>query len=282
MTDLKKIIRLLSKADAILIGAGAGLSESAGFHYSGEKFKEDFKEYIEKYNFKDLYTSSFYQFQTSEEKWAYWAKHIYFSYYENEKNELYQKIYGLVKDKNYFVITTNTDGKFIQNGFDREKVFEVQGRYSDFQCSVPCNDKLYDNETFVYKALMLTKDLKIPSDMIPKCPVCGEEMVVNLRIDDRFVEDDLWRKSQNNYHEFLNENKDKKIVYLEFGVGFNTPGIIRFPFEQMTANNHNAKLIRINKTNSIVPEEIEDRSISISGDISNVINKIIAIKKKED
>lgn len=281
MTDLKKIIRAIKKADAVLIGAGIGLSEAAGYHYSGEKFNEDFKDYVDKYNFKDLYTSSFYQFETEEEKWAYWAKHIYFAYYENEKSDLYKKIYELIKEKDYFVITTNTDGKFIQNNFEKNRVFEVQGSYSEFQCSGPCHDKLYDNEKFVYKALMLTKNLKVPTDLIPRCPICGEEMLVNLRHDDRFVEDSHWKESQNNYHDFLKKYKGKRIVLLEFGVGFNTPGIIRFPFEQMTANNHNAKLIRINKTNSMVPEEIEERSISVSGDISNIINKILYIKRQE-
>ena len=192
MVDIIRLKKLIDEADAIVIGAGAGLSEAAGYHYSGEKFQNDFKDYIEKYKFTDLYTSSFYSFHTLEEKWAYWVKHIYFSYYENQKNDLYEKLYDLVRCKNYFVITSNTDGKFIQNGFDRKCVFEVQGRYSDLQCATPCHNKLYYNQDFVFKALeSIDKDLKIPSYMVPKCPVCGKEMEVNLRCDDRFVEDDF-------------------------------------------------------------------------------------------
>ena len=282
MTDLKKISRLLNRADAILIGAGEGLSESAGYQYSGEKYEQDFKDYIDKYNFKDIYTSTFYQFETPEEKWAYWAKLLYFLYYENEKSELYRKILNIIKDKNYFVITTNTDGKFIQNDFDRDKVFEVLGSYSSFKCSKLCNKKLYDNETFVYKALTLTKDMKVPEEIIPRCPKCNEELTINIRNTDNFLEDELWKKSQKKYHDFLNKYKGKKIVYLEFGVGFNTPEIIRFPFEQLTANNHNAKLIRINNKNAVVPEDIKDRSISVLGNISNTIDEIISIREKED
>lgn len=275
MTNIVEIKKIIDSSDAIVIGAGAGLSEAAGYHYSGEKFNNDFIDFIRKYGFKDLYTSSFYPFETQEEKWAYWAKHIYFSYYENQENDLYKNLYNLVKDKEYFVITTNTDGKFIQNGFSVDKVFEVQGRYSDLQCSTPCHNELYNNKEFVMEAIeSIDDDLKIPSDLVPKCPVCGEDMDVNLRCDDRFVEDDHWYESQSKYDNFLNKYKDKKIVFLEFGVGFNTPGIIRFPFEQLTFINHLARLIRFNKDYSMIPDELGNRGIAVSDSISEVIDLI--------
>ena len=211
MTDVVRIKKLLDDADAVIIGAGAGLSEAAGYHYSGEKFENDFNDFIKKYKFRDLYTSSFYPFKTQEERWAYWVKHIYFSYFESERNELYENLYKLVKDKNYFVITTNVDGKFLQNGFERDKVFEIQGRYSSIQCSTPCHNKLYDDKDFVYKALNnIDEDLKIPSELVPKCPLCGEDMSVNLRCDDTFVEDELWHRSENAYEEFIYKYKGKK------------------------------------------------------------------------
>ena len=185
MDRIQKIKEWINDADAIIIGAGAGFSVSAGIDYGGEKFKKDFKQFIEKYNFSDLYTSSFYPFETEEEKWAYWTKHIYFSYYENKELELYKELYELVKDKDYFVITTNVDGKFINNFFDKNKVFEVQGSYSKFQCSIPCHDKLYYNEKQVMKMLdNIDENLKIPSKLVPKCPVCHKNMSVNLRSDD--------------------------------------------------------------------------------------------------
>lgn len=273
MTDIIKIKEKIKNADAIIIGAGAGLSEAAGYHYSGKDFEIEFKSFIEKYGFTDLYTSSFYPFKTEEEKWAYWAKHIYYSYYKNTKNKLYENLHKLVKDKDYFVITTNVDGKFVQNDFEREKIFEVQGRYSSLQCSVPCHNKLYDNKDFVFEAIdKINNDLKIPSELVPKCHVCARNMNTNLRCDESFVEDDLWNESSKNYNDFLDKYRGKKIVFLEFGVGFNTPGIIRFPFEKEVFMNHNAFLVRFNKDYPEVPIEIKDRSIEISDDIDEVVD----------
>ena len=275
MTDIIKIKEWINESDAIIIGAGAGLSDAAGIHYSGDKFEHDFKRFIEKYHIKDLYTSSFYPFKTEEEKWAYWSKHIYFSYYERKHTELYKNLFNLVKDKNYFVITTNTDGQFINNGFDKNKVFEIQGSYSKLQCSIPCHNKLYHNEQLVIDMLdNIDDDLKIPSKLVPKCPVCGHTMSVNLRCDDTFVEDENWNILQNNYEDFLKNNSEKKVLLLEFGVGFNTPGIIRFPFEQMTFTHDNFKLIRFNDKYSMISKEIKDRSISVSDSIGEVIELI--------
>ena len=279
MTDIVKIKKWIDEADAIIIGAGAGLSDAAGIHYSGEKFDHDFIDWIRKYGIKDLYTSSFYPFRTEEERWAYWAKHIYFSYYERKHTDLYKNLHELVKDKNYFVITTNTDGQFINNGFDKEKVFEVQGSYAKLQCSTPCHNKLYDNEEQVKEWLSnIDSDLKIPTSLVPKCPVCGENMSVNLRCDDTFVEDDNWYKMQNKYDDFIKNNSDRNVLLLEFGIGFNTPGIIRFPFEQMTFVHNNFKLIRFNDKYAMIPEEIRDRAIPVSDSISETIELVKKLK----
>ena len=280
MTDIVKIKKWIDEADAIIIGAGAGLSDAAGIHYSGEKFEHDFIDFIRKYGIKDLYTSAFYSFRTEEERRAYWAKHIYFSYYENKHTDLYQNLYNLVKDKKYFVITTNTDGQFINNGFDREKVFEVQGSYFKLQCFTPCHNKLYDNEEQVKEWLSnIDSELKILSNLVPKCPVCGENMSVNLRCDDTFVEDDNWYKMQNKYDDFIKNNSDKNVLLLEFGIGFNTPGIIRFPFEQMTFMHDIFKLIRFNDKYAMIPEEIQNRSISVTDSISETIDLIEKLKR---
>lgn len=275
MIDIKKIKDWINEADAIIIGAGAGLSDAAGIHYSGEKFEHDFDLWIKKYGFKNLYTSSFYSFKTEEEKWAYWSKHIYFSYYERKHTDLYKKIYEIIKKKNYFVITTNTDGQFINNEFDKERVFEVQGSYSKLQCSIPCHNKLYYNEEQVKEMINnIDDELKIPSSLIPKCPVCGKNMSVNLRCDNTFVEDDNWYLMQSNYNNFVKENLNKNVLLLELGVGFNTPGIIRFPFEQMTFMNKNFKLIRFNNKYAMIPDEIKSKSISVIDDINEIIDLI--------
>lgn len=267
---MNDIFKIISEADSILIGAGSGLSTAAGIDYAGEEFKKEFKSFIDKYGFTDLYTSSFYDFETMEEYWAYWAKHIDFANTGRKETETYKNIYETIKNKNYFVITTNVDDQFYKTGFDKEKIFRVQGSYRLIQCSNSCHNKLYDDKEMVDKMLEnISKDLKVPTDLVPVCPVCGENMEPNLRKDANFVQDDLWYKQNEAYENFLNDNKNKKLVLLEFGVGFNTPGIIRFPFEKMVNENPNWKLVRFNKDcRSLIP--LEDRLIKVTEDINNI------------
>ena len=274
LNQIEQIQELITNSDYILIGAGAGLSTSAGIEYSGKRFEENFADFIKKYHFTDMYTSSFYDFETEEEKWAYWARHIYTNNTGMGPTKLYQDILKLVKDKKYFVITTNVDDQFYKAGFDKEKIFATQGSYRYIQCSVACHNKLYDDTEMVNKMLEKTVDCKIPTEFVPKCPVCGRPMDVNIRKDAYFVQDDNWYKQSKNYENFLEETKNKKVVLLEFGVGFNTPGIIRFPFEQMTLQNENWKLVRFNKDNPNVYLEIEDKCIKVTEDIGKVINQM--------
>lgn len=241
--------KLLQEADVVIIGAGAGLSAAAGLTYSGERFEKNFGEYIAKYGMTDLYLSGFYPFETSEEKWAYWSKHISLNHYDEEGLELYRDLHDIVKNKDYFVITTNVDSQFEKTGFGKDKIFEVQGNYGEFQCSTPCHNNVYNNKEQILEMLKEQKDLKIPTRLIPKCPVCGEEMAMHLRIDGTFVETKEWHKQSDAFYDFLNKNQDKKIVLLELGVGFNTPTIIRFPFERLNKILPNASLIRVNKEN---------------------------------
>lgn len=263
----------LKKADAIIIGAGSGLSTAAGLEYSGEKFEKNFKEFIKKYNFQDLYSASFYPFKTQEEKWAFWAKLIKLNRL-NKPLELYKKLLDFVKNKEYFVITTNVDGQFEIAGFKKEKIFAVQGDYEFIQCENACHNKLYNNKELVRKWLENTKDCKIPSTLVPKCPICGKNMEMNLRKDANFVQDNNWYKQSENYEKFLNNNQNKKLVLLEIGVGFNTPGIIRFPFEQMTYDNLKTTLIRINKDYSQTILEIKNKTISFEENIEQIIEDL--------
>ena len=272
LNDIKKLIE---QADCILIGAGAGLSTSAGINYAGEEFKKEFAPFIKKYGFTDLYTASFYEFETEEEKWAYFAKHIKFADTGRKATPLYKNIYELVKNKSYFVITTNVDDQFEKAGFEKNKIFATQGRYSKLQCSKACHNKLYDNTELVNRMIEETDcNLKIPTNLVPICPVCKERMEVNLRKDAYFVQDENWYKQSKAYEDFVNNAKDKKVILLELGVGFNTPIIIRFPFEQMTMQNKNWNLVRINKDNVITWNDIEEKSILIQEDIANIINKL--------
>lgn len=264
----------IKQADYIIIGAGAGLSTAAGLLYSGEKFKKDFKEFIEKYHFEDLYSASFYNFKTQEEKWAFFAKMIKLNRYNETPLKLYQELYEIVKNKEYFVLSTNVDGQFYNSGFDRKKVFEIQGDYSYLQCENACHNKLYNNRDLVEKWLQNTKDCEIPSNLIMKCPVCGGNMDMNLRKDENFVQDEHWYEMSQRYDEFLNKIQNKNVVLLEIGVGFNTPGIIRFPFEQMTANNVKTTLIRINKDYPLPMLEIRNKTISFDEDTNKIIEDL--------
>ena len=264
----------IKQADYIIIGAGSGLSTAAGLLYSGEKFEKDFKEFIEKYHFDNLYSASFYEFKTQEEKWAFFAKMIKLNRYNEKPLKLYQELYEIVKNKEYFVLSTNVDGQFYNSGFDKDKVFEVQGDYSYLQCENACHNKLYNNKGLVEKWLRNTKNCKIPSNLVMKCPVCGGNMDMNLRKDANFVQDENWYRQSEKYEDFLSRSKGKNVVLLEIGVGFNTPGIIRFPFEQMTANNVKTTLIRINKDYPNPMLEIENKTISFDEDTNKIIEDL--------
>lgn len=238
---------LISSADRIIIGAGSGLSTAAGLSYDGDDFRREFRPWIEKYGITDLYSSSFYPFNTEEEKWAYWAKHVWFSRYRTGATPLYEELLKLVQDKDYFVITTNVDGQFLKSGFDPKRLFYTQGDYCFFQDATGEDKHLYYNEPKVMEMLAATSsDLRIPTSMIPHDPVNGHAMTVNLRCDDTFVEDQNWHDMYQRYVDFVEKSTGQKTVFLEFGIGFNTPVIIRFPFERM-AEEPNTALIRFNK-----------------------------------
>ena len=271
---ISEVKNLISKADYILIGAGSGLSTAAGLEYFGESFEKNFKEFIEKYNFPDLYSASFYDFNTQEEKWAFFAKMIYLNRFNKEPLKLYQEIYSLIKEKDYFVITTNVDGQFEKAGFEKERVFETQGDYAYLQCENACHNKLYYNYDLVNEWLKSTSDCKIPSNLVPKCPVCHGNMEMNLRKDANFVQDENWYKQDKRYGEFLDKSQDKNLLLLEIGVGFNTPWIIRFPFEQMVYNNINTHLVRINKDYAFASKEIENKTILFDEDTNKIVEDL--------
>lgn len=266
----------LGEAEAIVIGAGAGLSASAGFNYNGKRFHENFHDFEVKYNFHDMYTGGFFPYETDEEFWAYWSRYIYINRYVPAPLPVYENLLSLVKDKNYFVITTNVDHCFQKAGFNKERLFYTQGDYGLFQCSVPCHKSTYDNEDIIRRMVEEQRDMKIPSSLIPRCPVCGKKMTINLRSDGKFVEDEGWHKAAESYERFLTENKNKRILFLELGVGFNTPVIIKYPFMSMTKKYKNAFYACINKGEAYIPPEIEPRAVGINEDIGKVISALKA------
>ena len=283
ITELKEKI---SGADTIVIGAGSGLSTSAGFEYSEERFRQYFSDFEEKYGFHDMYSGGFYPYETLEEYWAYWSRYIYINRYMDAPKPVYDRLLELVKDKDYFVITTNVDHCFQKAGFDKKRLFYTQGDYGLFQCSEPCCQETYDNEEEVGKMVLaqgyeigedgsLVSERKlqrtIPSELVPVCPHCGRPLTMNLRADATFVEDEGWHRAAERYENFLRTRKNPKILFLELGVGYNTPGIIKYPFWQMTAKNPKATYACINRGQAVCPGEIEKQSICIDGDIGKIL-----------
>ena len=270
-TSLERLKKALDEADAVVIGAGAGLSTSAGFVYNGERFEKHFSDFAKKYGFNDMYSGGFYPYQTPEEFWAYWSRYIFVNRYTDAPKPVYNELFELVKGKDYFVITTNVDHCFQKAGFDKKRLFYTQGDYGLFQCSVPCHDKTYENEETIRRMIEEQKDMCIPTELIPKCPVCGKPMTMNLRSDDKFVEDEGWHEAAERYDNFL-RTRTGKVLFLELGVGYNTPVIIKYPFWNMTAKNPDATYACINYGEAVCSEEIADRAICIDGDIGKAIN----------
>ncbi len=280
----------IEQAEAVIIGAGAGLSTSAGFTYSGERFDRYFSDFHKKYGFTDMYSGGFYPYATLKKYWGYWCRYIYINRYMDAPKPVYKDILELVKNKNYFVLTTNVDHCFQKAGFAKERIFYTQGDYGLLQCSKPCHRQNYDNEEIIRKMVLSegfeiengeltapengTLKMEVPSDLIPHCPKCGRPMNMNLRADSTFVQDDGWEEAAGRYEQFLSENKNKKVVFIELGVGYNTPGIIKYPFWQYTHEWNDAFYICINKGQCGIPSEIRDKAVCLDRDIAQVIENM--------
>lgn len=289
LSDIKE---LTANADAIVIGAGAGLSTSAGFTYSGERFDKYFSDFKERYKFTDMYSGGFYPYETLEEHWAFWSRYIYINRYMDAPKPVYDNLYELVKDKDYFVITTNVDHCFQKAGFDKHRLYYTQGDYGLFQCSEPCHKKTYDNEDIIRKMVMAQgyefkedgslylpegRNLKLTvlSELVPYCPECGKPMSMNLRADNTFVEDEGWHVAAKRYEQFLERHKNLNIVFIELGIGYNTPVIIKYPFWQMTDKWQHAHYICLNYGQAYAPDEIKDKSVCVNKDIDEVIRRLL-------
>ena len=268
---LERLQTALRDCDAVVVGAGAGLSTAAGFTYSGERFEEYFSDFEKEYGFHDMYSGGFYPFATPEEHWAYWSRYIYINRYMDAPKLVYDDLLKLVRDKDYFVITTNVDHCFQKIGFDKKRLFYTQGDYGLFQCSEPCCQETFDNEIVILEMVKRQENMKIPTELLPVCPHCGKPLTMNLRSDDKFVEDGGWHRAAERYENFLRTRQGQKILFLELGVGFNTPVIIKYPFWQMTAKNPNATYACINQGQAMCPREIQRQAICINADIGSIL-----------
>ena len=274
MDEIAKLKEILEEYKIVVVGAGAGLSTSAGFTYTGERFEKYFSDFGRKYGFTDMYSGGFYPYSSYEEFWAYWSRYIMINRYMDAPEPVYEKLLQLLESKDYFVITTNVDHCFQKAGFDKARLYYTQGDYGLFQCSEPCHQETYDNEPEIRLMYEEQRDMKIPAALIPHCPRCGKPMSMNLRSDNTFVQDAGWYEAAKRYQDFLvsrNTAKEGKVLFLELGVGGNTPGIIKYPFWRMTTLNKNAMYVCINFGEAVVPPEIAGRSLCINADIGEVI-----------
>ena len=272
--SMERLKAALQDCDAVVIGAGAGLSTAAGFTYTGERFEQHFSDFAQKYGIQDMYSGGFYPFPTQEEFWAYWSRYIYINRYQDAPKPVYDDLLKLVQDKDYFVITTNVDHCFQKAGFDKKRLFYTQGDYGLFQCSEPCCQETFDNEAVIREMVKRQENMKIPTELLPTCPHCGKPLTMNLRCDDTFVEDEGWHRAAERYENFLRTREGQKILFLELGVGYNTPVIIKYPFWQMTAKNPNAIYACINQGQAVCPQEIQRQAICINIDLGNALQEL--------
>ena len=277
--QINRLKNEIKNADAIVIGAGAGMSTSAGLTYDGERFEKYFPDFHKKYGISDMYSGGFYPYETLEEYWAWWSRHIYINRYDITAGKPYMDLLNIVKAKDYFVLTTNVDHQFQLAGFDKKRLFYTQGDYGLWQCSRACHDKTYDNEETVRLMIKTQKNMKIPSDLIPKCPVCGAPMTMNLRCDNSFVQDNGWYSAASRYEDFIRRHKESHLLFLELGVGSNTPVIIKYPFWQMTAKNPKAIYACVNHGEAYCPQQIKKQSICFDMDIAEMLENV---RKVED
>ena len=271
---IERLQTVLQDCDAVVIGAGAGLSTSAGFIYTGERFEKYFSDFAAKYGIRDMYSGGFYPYSSLEEHWAYWSRYIYINRYLDDPKPVYEDLLKLVQDKDYFVITTNVDHCFQKAGFDKKRLFYTQGDYGLFQCSDPCCQETFDNEAVIQQMMERQENMKIPTELLPVCPHCGKPLTMNLRSDDKFVEDEGWHRAAERYSDFLRRHEGQRILFLELGVGYNTPVIIKYPFWRMTAKNPNAFYACINQGQAVCPPEIERQAVCIHADIGAVIAQL--------
>ena len=275
--NVKELVEVIHAAEAVVVGAGSGLSTAAGLTYGGERFRRHFSDFIEARGFTDMYTAGFFPFPTLEEQWAYWSRHIWYNRYVKAPKDTYGKLLKLLGCKDFFVLTTNVDHQFQLAGFPKERLFYTQGDYGLWQCSVPCHNVTYDNREAVRLMVEEQRGMRVPTELVPHCPKCGEPMSMNLRADDTFVEDEGWHAAANRYSDYLNAHSEGRVLYLELGVGMNTPAIVKYPFWRRTYANPQARYACVNYREAYAPAEIHGRSFLLSGDIDQVLFEALSL-----
>ena len=279
--NAKELVEALHAAEAVVVGAGSGLSTAAGLTYGGERFRRHFSDFIEARGFTDMYTAGLFPFPTLEEQWAYWSRHIWYNRYVKAPKDTYKKLLKLLGCKDFFVLTTNVDHQFQLAGFPKERLFHTQGDYGLWQCSVPCHNVTYDNREAVRLMVEEQRGMRVPTELVPHCPKCGEPMSMNLRADDTFVEDEGWHAAANRYSDYLNAHSEGRVLYLELGVGMNTPAIVKYPFWRRTYANPQARYACVNYREAYAPAEIHGRSTLLSADVDEALLEALSLADSE-
>ncbi|MGN0287446.1 MAG: SIR2 family NAD-dependent protein deacylase [Atopobiaceae bacterium] len=269
-----RIADAIKEADAVLVGAGAGLSTAAGFSYAGRRFDDNFADFRDAYGITDMYSGGFYPFPDQETYWAWWSRMIWLNRYDCPVGQPYLDLAHMLEGRDYFVLTTNVDHQFQRAGIDHDRLFYTQGDYGLLQCSKPCHQKTYDNEDLMRRMAQEQRNMRVSSDLLPRCPRCGEPMVPNLRSDDAFVEDEGWHVAARRYDEFLRKHRHDRVVLLEVGVGGNTPVIIKYPFWRLTNQNRHATYVQLNKGEVLAPSQLDQRSILLDADAAKALSAV--------
>ena len=275
--NVKELVEVIHAAEAVVVGAGSGLSTAAGLTYDGERFRRHFSDFIEARGFTDMYTAGFHPYSTREEYWAYWSRHIWYNRYVEAPKDTYKKLLKLLGRKDFFVLTTNVDHQFQLAGFPKERLFYTQGDYGLWQCRVPCHDATYDNREVVKRMVEEQRGMRVPTELVPHCPKCGEPMSMNLRADDTFVEDEGWHAAANRYSDYLNAHSEGRVLYLELGVGMNTPAIVKYPFWRRTYVNPQARYACVNYREAYAPAEIHGRSTLVNADVDEALLEALSL-----
>lgn len=273
-TEMLRLKKAFCEADAILVGAGSGLSAAAGYRFDGPRLQAHFADFVEKYGMADMYTGCFARFESREERWAYWSRWAWINRYEPIPKDTLSVLRALLDGRDYFVLTTNIDHTFQRAGYPKDRLCYTQGDFGLFQCAVPCHENTYDNKDVLEQMVKQEKDGKVPTALIPHCPRCGAEMDFNLYWDDRFVRDEGWHIAHDRYLDYVDAHRSGKVLFLELGVGYNSPGVIKYPFWRFTMQNPQAIFASVNRDQPSYPEEIADRAIVISADLDKTIRDL--------
>ena len=273
-TEAEQLAALIQESDAIVVGIGAGMSAADGFLYIGERFEHAFPDFIEKYQLLDMLQASLYDFEDWEEYWAFQSRFVALNYLDQPLGASYVYLRELLAQKPHHIITTNADNAFAIAGYDSNNVFHIQGEYALWQCSNHCHQQTYRDDAKIRQMIAEQTNMRIPSELIPRCPKCNAPFEINKRNEEKgMVEDADFHAQAKRYHAFLDAHSKGKVLYLEIGVGHTTPQFIKHPFQQRVAENPDALFVTLNHKHYRIPLAIRPQTVQFTGHIAELIQQ---------